>query len=126
MSNKPRYLTNPVFGNQCFFFICTFHSRIALDDAQKSLSRTNEELQFTKRELYVAQTQLTHSDRMLLETELRLSLLSQSRFELLTLKVCCHSTFNIFQQFSALQCILKSLPCFVVSKVSSLKIHCNF
>ena len=56
------------------------HCRVQLEDAQNSLMRTNEELQFTKRELYVAQTQLTHSDRMLLETELRLSLLSQSRF----------------------------------------------
>jgi hypothetical protein len=69
------------------FLIYTLHFRIALDDAQKSLSRTKEELQFTKRELYVAQTQLTHSDRMLLETELRLSLLSQSRLELMTFNV---------------------------------------
>ena len=63
------------------FFIndCFSSFRTQLDDAQNCLRRTNEELQFTKRELSLAQTQLTHSDRMLLETEMRLSLLSQSR-----------------------------------------------
>ncbi len=54
--------------------------RLQLEDAQKALLTTNEELQFTKRELFIAQSQLTHSDRMLLETELRLSLLTQSRY----------------------------------------------